>query len=71
MEDIEKQLIEESLALLNEFELLDPDNEYGWTSWRIRVEHLILKQRLYDFLKDKNVVSAGFHVPEVVENVDS
>ena len=53
MDELEQEFIKEGLDLLGEYKLLGPDNEYGWDSWKERAERLILRQRLYEFLKVK------------------
>ena len=53
----EKEFYEEYLALFEEYELLEPDNDYAWDSWVRRAMLLIIKQRLYDFIKEKGDIN--------------
>jgi len=55
IDDKEAEVVRESISLLYEYEMLEPDNEYGWDSWTARAERLMIHQRLYEFLKDKGV----------------
>jgi len=47
----ERKLAAEALALLNEAELLEADNQYGWSSWHNRAVRFILRERLYQCLR--------------------
>ena len=56
IDDMEAEFIRESLSLLYEYKMLGPDNEYGWDSWTARAERLMIRQRLYEFLKKKGAL---------------